>query len=102
MGNGRGRQWLVAANERLANLRPFRVRVRLRNALTVVLDSLYGLPLTSRMGRGKQPKQLRALPRLLPVGEQLPLEVQEQLRRDRSRRSHPSTYSDRPPDLTSL
>ena len=64
----------------LANLRPHRVRERLRNVRTVALDNLYGLPATSRMGRGKRPNKPKQLPRLLPVGEVLPLRVQWALR----------------------
>ena len=82
-----GNQWLVVVKGHLASLRPFRVRERLRNVRTVALDSLFGLPATSRMGRGKQPKVPKQLPRLLPVGEHLPVQVQEQLRVQVARRS---------------
>ena len=91
----------MEAIEHLASLRPYRVRERLRNARTVALDNLFGLRLTSRMVREPQPKPLRLVPPL-PLGEHLPLRVQEELRREAARRSHPSTYSDPPIDLTSL
>ena len=70
----------------------------------VVLDSLYGLPLTSRMGRGKQPKQPKELPRLLPVGEHPPLPpwVVRVVREEQARLSHRSMSSVQLDDLTNL
>ena len=81
----------------LANLRRYPVRERCRNALTVALDSLFVLRVTSRMVRGRQHSKPSPQPllRLVGQGEQLPLEVQQQLRRDKARLSHPSTYLDR-------
>ena len=100
MENERGRQWLVAGTGHLVSLRLSQVRALFRKGLTVALDSLFVQRTTSRMVRELQPKPHRAQLHYLPVGEHLPVEVQEQLHREAARRSHPSTYSVKLNDLT--